>query len=283
MTKRPKSTPLAHKLNRDVFFGTAPDLPRIIEVDLVTLRSHPDQPRRTFDPATIQDLAASIAQHGLIQPIAVARDPENPAGFFIVAGERRFRAFQHLGRDTMPAILTTGAPDEIALIENIQRENLHPLDEAQALANLMRTHHYTQEALSQVIGKARSTITESLRLTRLPQVIQEECRTSDIVKSTLIELSRLDTADAQLAFWEQIKAGRVTVREARAKKKHARPSSTSRQRAEQTLAAGRTFVRRLQEVATENLPVEPTYRQRLHDLRDHIVALIEQLEPHESA
>ena len=121
------------KLERATFFGHSPNLPRIVEVELTNLRPNPDQPRTDFNAASIQDLAASIQQHGMIQPIAVMKDPQypdDPAKFLIVAGERRYRAWQLLGRETMPAVITAGDPAEIALIENIQRENLHPLDEA---------------------------------------------------------------------------------------------------------------------------------------------------------
>ena len=213
MAKQPKITSLSEKLRRDVFFGTSPDLPKIIEVDLVKLRPNPEQPRTITDPISLDDSASSIAQHGLIQPIAVARDPDNPAGFIIVAGERRYQAFQHLGKETIPAIITTGDPAEIALIENIQREDLHPLDEAQALTRLMQKHSYTQDEVSKVVGKARRTVGELLMLTTLPQHIQEEWRTSAIPKSTLIEIARVDTAEEQLALWERMKHGGMTVRD----------------------------------------------------------------------
>ena len=89
------------KLERHVFFGTSSNLPRIVEVELTNLRPNPDQPRTAFDPASIQELADSIQQHGIIQPIAVAKDPhypDDPTKFLLVAGERRYRAFQLLGR-----------------------------------------------------------------------------------------------------------------------------------------------------------------------------------------
>jgi ParB family transcriptional regulator, chromosome partitioning protein len=200
MAKQPKTTPLSQKLRRDLFFGTSPDLPKIIEVDLAKLRPNPDQPRTTTDPISLEELASSIAKHGLIQPIAVARDPEETEGFIIAAGERRYRAFQHLRKETIPAIITTGDPAEIALIENIQREDLHPLDEARALTRLMQKHGYTQDEVSKVVGKAHRTVGELLMLTTLPQHIQEEWRTSAIPKSTLIEIARIDTAQEQLTL-----------------------------------------------------------------------------------
>ena len=285
MAKNPNTTPLSQKLRRDVFFGTSPDLPRIIEVDLVKLRPNPDQPRRDFNEASLRELADSIDQHGLIQPIAVTRDPDNPEGFIIVAGERRFRAFQILGRETIPAIITTGAPDEIALIENIQREGLHPLDEANALANLMARHGYTHEEVSKVVGKARNTVTELLGLTTLPQRIQDECRTSDIAsKSMLIEISRLPSPDEQLAFWEQVRHGGVTVRQVRAHKRSGKRGTPqpADHAAAKTLIAGRTFVNKLSKLTPEDIAVEDGLLHELRGLCDHVNSLIVQLLPPES-
>jgi ParB family transcriptional regulator, chromosome partitioning protein len=285
MARNIKTTALSEKLNRDVFFGTSPDLPRIIEVDIPKLRPNPDQPRRDFNSDSLKELADSIAQHGLIQPVAIARDPENAERFIIVAGERRLRAFQLLGRGSIPAIITSGAPDEIALIENIQRENLHPLDEAHALANLMARHHYTHEEISKVVGKARNTVTELLGLTTLPQRIQDECRTSDIVsKSMLIEISRLTTPDEQLSFWEQVQRGGVTVRQVRAQK---RGGKTNRRRttdhpAAKALIAGRTFVNKLSKLSPDDMAVEDGLLRELRGLCDHVNSLIAQLSPPES-
>jgi ParB family transcriptional regulator, chromosome partitioning protein len=120
MTK--KTTPLSQKISRDTFFKTRPDFPRILEAFLKDLSPNPYQPRKTFDPETIQELADSIKQRGLLQPIVVQKNPEGE-GYIIVAGERRYRAYQLLSEESIPAILATGHPDELTLIENIQREN----------------------------------------------------------------------------------------------------------------------------------------------------------------
>jgi ParB family transcriptional regulator, chromosome partitioning protein len=111
----------------DFMFGLSPEMPRIVEIELTKLRPNPDQPRKVFNEETIKELASSIEQHGLIQPISVIPVPESD-GFVIVAGERRYRAHQHLGKTTITAIITKGNSDEIALIENIQREDLSPID-----------------------------------------------------------------------------------------------------------------------------------------------------------
>lgn len=205
-----KTSMLAQKLSKDVFFGTSPDMPRIIEVEIGNLRPNPDQPRSNFDDAALQELAASIAEHGLIQPIAVIEDPEKEGGFVIVAGERRYRAYKLLGKTSIPAIMTSGNPDEIALIENMQREDLSPIEEAEALAKLMERHKYKQEVLAKVIGKARTTITELLSLTALPDEIKAECRTFDIApKSVLVQIARLGKQEQQLQFWNDFKSGEM--------------------------------------------------------------------------
>jgi ParB family transcriptional regulator, chromosome partitioning protein len=211
---------LSDKLSKDVLFGISGDLPRIIEVELQKLRPNPDQPRTNFSQEAMQELASSIEQHGLIQPIAVVEDRENEGGFIIVAGERRYRAYKLLGKETIPAITTSGNPDEIALIENMQREDLSPIDEAEALEKLMGRHNYKQEDLAKVIGKARTTVVELLSLNNLPEEIKSECRTSDTVsKSVLIEIVRLGKAKDQLKFWKSLKQGqKKTVRAARAHK-----------------------------------------------------------------
>ena len=178
------------KQKLDYIFGLDPEMPRIIEIELTKLRPNPDQPRKRFNEDTIKELAASIEQHGLIQPISVVPDSESQEGFVIVAGERRYRAHQHLGRPTITAIITKGNSDEIALIENIQREDLSPMDQAEGLASMMERHGYKQEELAKVVGKPRSTVTELLSLNTLPEDIKQECRTFDVPKSYLVQIVR---------------------------------------------------------------------------------------------
>jgi ParB family transcriptional regulator, chromosome partitioning protein len=255
------------------------NLPRIVEVELTNLRPNPDQPRTDFNAASIQDLAASIQQHGMIQPIAVMKDPQypdDPARFLIVAGERRYRAWQLLGRETMPAVITAGDPAEIALIENIQRENLHPLDEARGLANLMQKHGYTQEDVSRVVAKSRPSVNELLRLTTLAQTIQQECRTFDIPKSTLVALARIETEEEQLALWRRVKHSGMTVRETRAVQKGTSISRARRGLTEKALNTGKEFVQQLEKVATQDVPLAQSQLRELQALREQIQMLLDQ-------
>jgi ParB family chromosome partitioning protein len=202
----------------DFVFGISPEMPRIIEIELTKLRPNPDQPRKRFDEETIKELADSIGQHGLIQPISVVPDPDGGDAFVIVAGERRYRAHQHLGKPTIIAIITKGKSDEIALIENIQREDLSPMDQAEGLASLMEKHGYNQEDLAKVVGKSRPTVTELLSLNTLPEDIKQECRTFDVPKSYLVQIVRA-APEERPRFWEAYKKGEVkTVREAKKRK-----------------------------------------------------------------
>ncbi len=207
MTKTTASkTPLSERMSVDMF-GASADLPRIIELDLDKVQPNPNQPRKMFDEVSLREIADSIEATGLLQPILV-KPLDGLAGVYeIVAGERRYRAHGLLGRATIAAVIASGNTDEIAIVENVQREDLKPMELAESLDRLMHTHGYTQDVVAKVIGKARTTVTELLSLNKLPESIKAECRTSDIAtKSFLIQLVKLDDA-AQIVAWERCKAG----------------------------------------------------------------------------
>ena len=262
------------KPKRDFFFGTSPDLPKIVEVNLSEIHPNPDQPRKTFDEAKLRELAASIERQGLLQPIIIQKRAASDGGYLLVAGERRFRAHQLLEKTTIPAILTEGNPDEIALIENIQREDLNPLEEAEALERMMDRYHYTQEELGKVIGKAQNTVSEVLQLNTLPPSIKDEYRTSDtrtMSKSALVELTRIKDAKHQKAVWEAMKAGRWTVRDARTAKRRTLPPKPVQDRA---IEVGRAFLSRIEAIEVidaahyhELLVLLETFRDQLDRLR----------------
>jgi ParB family transcriptional regulator, chromosome partitioning protein len=207
MTKaNPNRTPLSERMSIDMF-GVSSDLPRIIELDLDKIQPNPNQPRKMFNEVSLRELADSIEATGLLQPILV-KPLDILAGVYeIVAGERRYRAHSLLGRATIAAVIASGNTDEIAIVENVQREDLKPMELAESLDRLMQTHGYTQDVVAKVIGKARTTVTELLSLNKLPESIKAECRVSDIAtKSFLIQLVKLDDA-AQIVAWERFKAG----------------------------------------------------------------------------
>lgn len=279
MATKPRASSLGGKLSRDVFFGTSPDLPKIIEIDLEEVRPNPDQPRKTFNEESLGELASSIEKHGLIQPITVKRQEDH---YLLVAGERRYRAHQRLGRTTIPAIVTEGNADEIALIENIQREDLDALETAEALKQMAERHRYTQEELGQVIGKKQGTISELLKLNELPEAIKTDYRTSDNrpPKSVLIEITRLKTEEEQRALWEAVKQSRLTVKAARAHKDN--PSRLPPSPLDQSLATGRKFVRLLEGLTPEMLAADQDGYGLLVEVCQRIKSFVDNLPDHDT-
>jgi ParB family transcriptional regulator, chromosome partitioning protein len=206
---------------RDALFDLAANGPRLVELDLGRIGPNPDQPRRRVDEAGLAELAASVERHGLLQPVVVREDPAAAGGYVLVAGQRRLLAHRRLGRERIAALVVAGDADELALVENLQRQDLAPLDEAEAVAALKARHGYGLDELARVLGKARSTVSELLSLDRLPEAVKAEVRTSEppVAKSVLVELARLGGGDPerQLALWRRLReGGGATVRAARA-------------------------------------------------------------------
>jgi len=156
----------------DAFFSDiSEDEDAVLEVDVAELRPNPYQPRKNFQADAIDELKQSILEYGIIQPLVVRKVIK---GYEIVAGERRFRAAKEAGLSTVPVIvkeLTDPKMMEIALLENLQREDLTPIEEAHAYANLMNELNITQEELSKKLGKSRSHIANMVRLLSLPDQI----------------------------------------------------------------------------------------------------------------
>ena len=193
--------------DRTIDLGSEPS-----EIDLDSIVPGPMQPRTHFDEASLQSLADSIRTHGIVQPLLVRRRGE---GFELIAGERRWRAAKLAGIPRVPVVVKE-VPDEslleIALIENIQRENLNPIEEAQAYKKLIETVGLTQEALASRVGRDRSYITNYLRLLRLPDDLQQlvkEGRLSTGHARTLLALSH---ADLQRRLARQIIDNGLSVR-----------------------------------------------------------------------
>lgn len=171
-----------------------------------------NQPRQQFDDSSIAELADSIRQHGLIQPIVV-----RPVGanYQIVAGERRWRACRMLGLSEVPAIikdLTDEETAQIALIENIQREDLNPIEEALAYRSLMEEHGMTQEQLSKAVGKSRSAIANSVRLLNLPDALVEMLKKREISAGQAKAIAAVENEEEMLSIAKDAAAGKITVR-----------------------------------------------------------------------
>lgn len=172
------------------------------------------QPRTIFDDEKIAELAQTIRTHGIIQPIVV-RECEDGT-FEIIAGERRWRAVQTLGWTEIPAIIKNLNDKEtasVALIENLQREELTPIEEAMAYAKLLELHHLTQEALAQRLGKGQSTIANKLRLLKLPQEVQEALLQRAITERHARALIVLKDEEKQLKLLREIIEKQLNVKQ----------------------------------------------------------------------
>lgn len=196
---------------------------RYREIPLAQIEPDPDQPRRNAQDADIEVLAASIEQRGLLQPINVREVAADR--FHIVAGERRYWAFRQLNRETIPAlILDTDDAQALALIENVQRVDLHPLDLASSLGRLIEEKGLTQEQAAVIIGKSQEYVARLLGILRLPSPILDEApRFPQVSVSLLMELAELGDEAAQLALWRTMRDGGgltvKAVREAKQRKK----------------------------------------------------------------
>ena len=163
----------------------------IVERPLTESRSNPQQPRKEFDEQSLREFADSIKEHGVIQPIIVKKSIK---GYEIIAGERRTRASKMAGKETIPAIIrdfTDQEMMEIALIENIQREDLNPIEEAEALAKIIESNNMTQEEAAKKFGKSRSYITNILGLLSLPEKTKKYVREGKISMGHARVLSKL--------------------------------------------------------------------------------------------
>jgi len=145
----------------------------ILELPIDFIQLNPKQPRKTFSPESLEELAESISQHGVIQPLVVSKIK---SGYVLVAGERRLRASKIAGLTTVPVVIRNSSEAvnrEIALIENIQRENLNAIEEARAMKEMMEQNHLSYEELAKKLGKSRPTISNALRLLSLPVIVQQ--------------------------------------------------------------------------------------------------------------
>lgn len=185
----------------------------IVNIDLDEIRSNPHQPREYFDETALEELAASIKEHGVIEPIIVKKSIK---GYDLVAGERRTKAARIAGLKTIPAIIkdfTDQQMMEIALIENIQREDLSAIEEAMAYKNYIDSTGYTQEEVASKFGKSRSYITNLLGLLSLPKNVQNEVNNGSISMSHARVLSKIDDVDMVLDLSRKIVEDGISVRE----------------------------------------------------------------------
>jgi ParB family chromosome partitioning protein len=195
---------------------------------------HPDRanPRRTFDEASLEELAESLRHHGVLQPILVRKDPR---GYRIIAGERRWRAAQRAGLKDIPAIIreaTDAEAFEQALVENIQRSDLPPLEEAEAFRRMAEDRKLTQEQVAERVGKNRSTVANALRLLTLPNEVKQLLAEGDLDMGHARAILGVARAAEQVALARAVVTDKLTVREieARVKARKGPPAAAAKRR-----------------------------------------------------
>ena len=212
-----------------LFEDAAPSFESDTRIETLPLREiepDPGQPRKTFDDETLAELSASIAEHGLLQPIAVR--PKPSGGYLIVAGERRWRASRMAGLTEVPVIVkdvTDEQAMELALVENLQREDLDPVEEAAGIRELMTRCDLTQEQAARKLGKSRSALANSLRLLSLPEIVLELLKSGFITIGHAKVVLGLPTPELQEQAAQIIADNQLNVRQAEALcKKLAKPA-----------------------------------------------------------
>lgn len=213
----------------------------VVELEIGQIKPNPDQPRKEFDEVRLEELALSIKEHGIVQPVIVRKVGD---GYELVAGERRWRAAQLAGLTKVPALVrefTEAERMEIALIENLQREDLNPLEEAEAYRALMDAFGLTQEALAKRLGRSRSQVANTLRLLQLPDRVQEEIRAGRLSMGHAKVLGGVEDPAELVALAEKVVSEGLSVRELeellRPREKRERPRAKARAKLPPDLAA----------------------------------------------
>lgn len=188
-------------------------LDKLTEIEIDLVEPNPFQPRTKFDPDALEELKRSIAEKGVIQPITVRR---RDGGYQLIAGERRLRAAKSLGLSRIPAYVLDVESDEemleLSIIENIHREDLNPMELARGYQRLIDHCHLTQEEVAKKVGKDRTTITNFLRLLRLPPQIQESLERGELTMGHARALISIEDEELQLRIWRRAVRENLSVR-----------------------------------------------------------------------
>lgn len=200
----------------------------IVEIDIGKIIQNPAQPRKKFEDEKIKELAASIIEKGILQPIIVR---EKEGKYEIVAGERRFRAANEAKLKKVPVIVKNVGDEEsieLAIIENVQRENLNPLEEGEAYKLLIEKYDYTQEELAKKLGKNRSTITNKMRALKLPEEVKKYILEGRISSGHAVAIMSIDSESEQIKFADKIANESLSVRSAETLAKEIKNSTISK-------------------------------------------------------
>jgi len=257
------------------------------EASIERIEPHPGQARTQFDQREIEALAATMAEQGQLQPILLSRNPQAKDRWFIVAGERRWRAARHNGWTTILAIEHEGNVEVASLIENLQRVDLTPVEEARGLRQLISEKGYNQTTAAAALGKSKAEVSAILRILTLPDEVLESVLTSElrIAKNALIELARIEDRAARDRLIRLARQGMLTVRAIREAQdqdhpdgKHAQDEPRPQRR---TTADGVVPVRLVDRLSRNILAARsagrtlaPAERERLARLRDEIDQLL---------
>lgn len=226
---------------------------QISEINISLVQPNPFQPRKNFDEETLGELADSIRQFGVIQPVAV-RTAEH--GYELISGERRLRAAQLAGLERIPAYVREADADsmlQMAIVENIQRENLNPIEEALAYRRLMEECNMTHEEVARSVAKSRSAVTNMLRLLRLPPVVQTGLRDGEVSVGHARVLINITDKKTQIALFEAIKAKGLSVREVerRARENRQAKTTTTRKQSQRKASLSRRDALQLEKYKSE--------------------------------
>jgi ParB family chromosome partitioning protein len=190
-----------------------PSTPGVNEVAIDSIVPNPRQPRQTLDPEALQELATSIREQGLVQPLVVTEAEE---GYQLLVGERRWRAASLAGLDVVPVVVRDVTPQqmlELALVENLQREDLNPLETASAYQQLVDEFGLTQQQVADKVGKNRVTVTNTLRLLKLPREVKEALLQGEITEGHARAMLRLPSQKDQLDVLKTVLKGALSVRQ----------------------------------------------------------------------
>lgn len=256
-------------------FGISDNFPKLVELDLPEIDRNPDQPRKHFDEVELQALAESIKGSGLLQPILVKK--QESGRFLLVAGERRLRAHQLLGLATIPAVITSGDAEELALIENTQRVDLTPIELASAYQRLIEVKGYTHDALSDVVNRSRADVSATLSiLTLAPSILDELSNGVHVARSLLVELAAVPGHDLQVKLWDEVKAG-LTVNALRERKRAVSNKAPAEATGRELQILGKSLLKvgkelnRLQSLRDR---MAPEHREQIRKMRDALDNLL---------
>ncbi len=196
---------------------------KLYDLPLEELQPDPEQPRKYFDAVALEELKTSIQKHGVLEPVLMRRNGGGP--LLLVSGERRYQAAKLAGCATIPALLTDGDPIEISIVENLIRENLTAVEEAEAIDRLKNRHDYQLSDLSAVLGKSDATISEILSLMKLPDEVKSDCRNDPkAIRGILVEIAKQKSTVRMAALYDKYKKSGLTrgeIRKATTKQKQA--------------------------------------------------------------